>query len=103
MRCWKPARYTNGQTTLYTIDETTGVLTQVGLDPNPITGAANITGIGTFTVGSTAYALLETATTGNGQTTLYTIDETTGVLTQVGLEQTITGVDFITGIGTFTL
>ena len=92
----------SGQTTLYSIDETTGVLTQVGAEQT-IAGVNQISGIGTFTVGSTAYALMETGSSGTGQTTLYSIAVTTGVLTQVGAEQTIAGVNTISGIGTFTV
>ena len=93
-----------GQTTLYSIDETTGVLTQVGSEQTPIAGVgAIINSIGTFTVGSTAYVLLDTSAATIGQTTLYSIDETTGVLTQVGSEQTIAGVNVLGGIGTFTV
>ena len=44
--------------------------------------------------GGKPYALMETSTTG-GQTTLYTIDPTTGALTQQGSEQTITGINDI--------
>ena len=90
------------QTTLYSIDETTGVLTQVGNEQTN-SGIDQISGIGAFTVGSTAYAVIETASSGSAQTTLYSIDETTGVLTQVGNEQTISGADDIEGIGTFTV
>ena len=93
---------TTGQTTLYSIDVTDGVLTQVGSEQT-ISGVGTIGGIGTFTVGSTAYVLLETGTSSIGQTTLYSIDVTDGVLTQVGSEQTISGVSAISGIGTFTV
>ena len=88
-----------GQTTLYSIDETTGVLTQIGAEQT-MSGGNTINGIGTFTVGSIAYALISTT---SGRTTLYAIDETTGVLTQVGLEQTILTIGVINGIGTFTV
>ena len=88
------------QTTLYTINRTTGALTQVGTEQT-IAGMDAL-GIGTFAVGNTAYALLETGDA-TGQTTLYTINRTTGALTQVGTEQAIAGTDSISGIGTFTV
>ena len=90
------------QTTLYTIDRTTGVLTQVGLEQTLGGGvSAPIGAIGTFVVDSVAYALLETGASFSTQTTLYTIELTTGVLTQVGLGQTFVFSSSIAGIGTF--
>ena len=86
---------------LYTINLTTGVLTQVGTEQLP--GIERVTAVGAFAVGSTAYALVESGyTTQFNRTELYTINLTTGVLTQVGSEQIVGSANnIIRGIGAF--
>ena len=88
------------RTGLYAINLTNGVLTLQSGFLQTLAGVGSISGIGTFTVGATAYALIST---GDSQTTLYAINLTTGILTQQGAEQTLAGLGFISGIGAFAI
>ena len=64
----------------YTVNQTTGALTQVG--GNHALGTGTWWGAGLTVVGSTVYALLTDDTSNTAR--FYTVNQTTGALTQVG-------------------
>ena len=103
--CWRPDPLVLARTTLYTINLTTGALTQVGTQQTHFGGKCHFRYRGIYSWFLSSMRIVGDWNRSNtAQTTLYTINLTTGgVDTSRNRSKLISGVNAITGIGAFTV